>query len=226
MNIIGHRGIAGLELENTRSSIVRALNLGVPSIEIDIRKTKDGKLVLCHDSDLDRIAQRKDKVKDLTLKAIKKIELIDGSHIITLEEALDLLEGVPTIVEVKDEGCGRELRRVLRNYGRASIAVASFKLRELAVYQDLGIRNDLYGLEHTKPFDIIHDAKALRLNGIGLNFWLLNPLTYFLCRNANFKLYVYTVNNQFIGKMFRLLYPKAWICTDYPHKFMNKQKKK
>lgn len=223
MNIIGHRGVAGLELENTRSSILRAINLGVPSIEIDVRKTEDGKLVLCHDSDLERIAKRKDKVKNLTLKEIQSIELIDGSTIITLEEALDLLEGIPTIVEIKDEGCGRELQRILRKYGRPSIAVASFRLRELAVFQDLGIRNDLYGLEHTKPFEIIHDAKMLRLNGIGLNFWLLNPLTYFLCRKANFKLYVYTVNNQFIGKMFQWLYPKVWICTDYPHKFMNKR---
>ncbi len=225
MNIIGHRGIAGIELENTRSSLLRAINMGVPSIEIDVRKTKDGKLVLCHDANLERVANRKDRVSDLSLEELQKIDLIDGSTIITLDEALDILEGIPTIVEIKDEGCGRELRRVLRGYGRQSIALASFKLRELAVYQDLGIRNDLYGLEHTKPFDIIHDAKMLRLNGIGLNFWLLNPLTYFLCRKAKFKLYVYTVNNVFIGKMFRWLYPHVWICTDYPHKLMPKNQK-
>ncbi len=220
MKIIGHRGVAGIELENTKGSFMRAMNIGLSAVELDVRKTKDNRLVVCHDSDLVKIAHRKEKVKDLTLRELQAIELIDGSTLLTLEEALDILEGIEVIVEIKDEGCGRELYRVLRKYPQQSIAVASFVLRELAVYQDLGIRNELYGLEHTKPFDIIHFAKIMRLQGIGLNFWLLNPLTYFLCRKANLKVYVYTVNNQFVGKLFRWLYPTAAICTDYPGKFM------
>ncbi len=224
MNIIGHRGVAGHELENTEPSFIRAMNMGLTAVELDVRKTKDNKLVVCHDPDLDRIALRKERVQDLTLSELKKIPLINGTHLLALDEALELLEGVQIIVEVKDEGCGRELLPIIKKYQRQSITIASFKLRELAVYQDLGIRNELYGVEHTKPFDIIHFAKILRLDGIGLNFWLLNPLTYFLCKKAKLKIYVYTVNNMFIGKLIRWLYPTVAICTDYPEKFLQDTK--
>ena len=222
MNLIGHRGVAGLELENTETSLNRAVNMGLQAVEFDVRKTKDKKLVLCHDSDISRISKRTDRVADLTLEELKNIPLLDGSRMPTLEEALDIVEGIQVIIEVKDEGCGRELQRILRVRPLPLISVASFKLRELAVYQNLNIRNDLYGLERTKPYDIIHLAKTLRLDGIGLNFWLLNPLTYYLCKRAKLKLYVYTVNNVFIGRLLSVLYPDVLICTDYPHKFSEK----
>lgn len=220
MNIIGHRGVAGLELENSKTSFVRALNIGLNQVELDVRKTKDGKLVVCHDADLGRITNRDDKVRDLTLAEIQRIPLIDGSTMLTLKEALTILEGIRVIAEIKDEGCGRELFRVLGQFQRQSITVASFKLRELVIYQELGIRNDLYAVEHTKPFDIIHYAKTLRLDGIGFNFWLLNPLTYFLCKKASLKIYVYTVNHTFYVRIISLLYPTVAICTDYPNKFL------
>ncbi len=224
MNIIGHRGAAGLELENTRTSFVRALNIGLQSVELDVRRTKDNQLVVCHDNDLQRIANRSEKVRDLTLKQIREIRLIDGSTLMTLREALELLEGIHVIVEVKDEGCGRALMQVLQRFQRQSITIASFKLRELAIYRDLDSRYELYAAEQTRPFDIIHLAKILRLDGIALNFWLLNPLTYFLCKRANLKIYVFTLNNIFIGKLLRLLYPDVAICTDYPDKFLRLDK--
>ena len=56
MKIIGHRGAAGLALENTLPGIELARLLGVDAIEIDVRKTKDNQLILCHDADLKRVA--------------------------------------------------------------------------------------------------------------------------------------------------------------------------
>ena len=217
MNIIGHRGVAGMELENTRGSLIRAMNIGLRSIEIDVRKTKDNRLVLCHDADLRRISNSSKKVSQHTLDELQKIPLADGSHIITLEEALEITDGAHVIIEMKDEACGRELRPIIRPYQRRLISIASFRYRELAVYQDLGINNDLYGLEHTKPFDIIQYAKSLRLQGIGLNFWLLNPLTYYLCKRAKLNIYVYTVNRPLFARMISWLYPSVGICTDEPY---------
>lgn len=74
--IIGHRGAAGLELENTATSIKRALALNVPTIEIDLRLTKDEKLVVCHDSDLARVANDPRKIRKLTLNQLKKFRLL------------------------------------------------------------------------------------------------------------------------------------------------------
>ena len=50
-NIVAHRGFSGLEPDNTYESVGRALNTPcVDMIEIDVRLTKDGKIVLHHDS--------------------------------------------------------------------------------------------------------------------------------------------------------------------------------
>jgi glycerophosphoryl diester phosphodiesterase len=54
MKVIGHRGAAGLAPENTFAGFDLALALGVDGIETDVRKTKDGKLVLFHGYLLDK----------------------------------------------------------------------------------------------------------------------------------------------------------------------------
>lgn len=215
--------MAGTITENTRAGFEEAVATGLEYVEIDVRKTKDDKLVVHHDASLERLAGNASKISHLTLEDIRAVELIDGSTLVTLEEALEILQDTHVIVEIKDEGCGRALHKALKHYGSSNISVASFKLRELVIFQELGIKNPLYALEHTKPFDIIYLAKIMRLDGIGLNFWLLNPLTYFLCRNAHLELYVYTVNNQFLVRLLGWLYPRVMICTDFPEKYHQHQ---
>jgi hypothetical protein len=63
-------------------------------------------------------------------------------------------------------------------------------------------------------------TRSLRLDGIGLNFWLLNPLTYWLCRRSKLEMYVYTINNRFIAAIVNTLYPQVAICTDYPERLI------
>jgi glycerophosphoryl diester phosphodiesterase len=58
--IMGHRGAAALEPENTLRSIERAMEIGVDAVEIDVRLSKDRKLVVIHDSTVDRTWQRPD----------------------------------------------------------------------------------------------------------------------------------------------------------------------
>ena len=223
--IIGHRGAAGLELENTATSIRRALSLHVYGLEIDVRLTKDGKLVVCHDSDLSQIANDPKQVRNLTLRQLKKIPLIDGSEILSLAEALKIIGDVPVIVELKDNGTARPTLDILGKFPKAKVSIASFKLEELVLTRDLAPEIFLYALENTKPFEVIHMARILKLNGIGLNYWLLNPLTYWHARRSGLHIYVYTVNNKFRAKFLSWLYPDVAICTDHPEWFVNKRRK-
>lgn len=55
MIIIGHRGAAALEPENTLCGIQKALDLGVDQIEIDVHLTHDQYLVVIHDEMVDLI---------------------------------------------------------------------------------------------------------------------------------------------------------------------------
>lgn len=221
MKIIGHRGVAGLALENTISSIELARLLGVNAIEIDVRKTKDNHLVVCHDSDLSRISGKGEKVSSLTLAELQKIVLVDGhSSVPTLKSAIETAGATPLIVEIKSSGCTEQIIETLSLYPKANISFASFKHSELILLKKSGATNPLIALEATKPFDIVHIAKRDGFDGIGIKFWLLNPLTYILAKRAKLSLYVYTVNNQLIGRLIQRLYPSVDICTDRPELFI------
>jgi glycerophosphoryl diester phosphodiesterase len=217
MKIIAHRGASAIELENTKSSMLRAVNMQVPSIEIDTRLTRDNRLIVCHDSDTRRIAHKSVKIKSHTLAQLQKIPLLDGSRLLSLEQALKLInKQAHVIIELKDRNNSFALERAVKGYSPRHISFASFYLRELVVIKEHLPKYNVYGLEKTKPFDCIHLAKILKLDGVGLNFWLLNPLTYYLCKRASLKLYVYTVNHKFLLQLITKLYPTAAICTDHP----------
>jgi len=93
IEVTGHRGAAGLEPENTLRSIQRAIDLGVDRVEIDVRVTKDGHLVVIHDETVDRTTNGHGYVKDLTFSELRRLDAGKGERIPTLEEALRLTRG-------------------------------------------------------------------------------------------------------------------------------------
>ena len=68
---IGHRGAKAYAPENTLTSFKKAIEIGVDAVELDVRKTKDNKLVVIHDADIKRTTNGKGLVTELTLKEIK-----------------------------------------------------------------------------------------------------------------------------------------------------------
>lgn len=221
MKIISHRGAAGLALENTLPSLELARLLGVEAIEFDVRKTADNQLVLCHDADLSDISSSDAKIRDLTLKQLQKIVLNDEQSIVpSLRAALKMTGDIPVLIELKQTGCAEALIDVLKDFPNTQVSIVSFKLDELAYLRRLKPSLKLYGLEKTKPFDIIQFARELKLDGVGLNFWLLNPLTYWLAKRHKLDVYVYTVNNKLLGRFIGLLYPDVAVCTDHPEWFI------
>ncbi|MEM3426627.1 MAG: glycerophosphodiester phosphodiesterase family protein, partial [Thermoproteota archaeon] len=90
---IGHRGARFYEPENTLRSFRKALELGVDAVELDVRRTRDGELVVIHDAEVDRTTNGKGLVRELTLEEIRRLDAGKGEKIPTLEEALDFLDG-------------------------------------------------------------------------------------------------------------------------------------
>lgn len=218
-NVIGHRGAAGLGLENSKAAIEQALAHGVSSIEIDVRHCKDRRLVLCHDADLKKMADDDRKITDLDWKELKTIPLRDGSKFLLLEDALKLIGKVPVIIELKDDNSEETLVKIIDEFPKMKITVASFKRSLLERLRKLRPELSLYVLEHTDSLDGILFAKRHQLQGIGLNFWLLSPIGYNRAKKAGLGIYVYTVNHTFLAWFLHLLYPQATICTDHPERF-------
>lgn len=226
MRIIGHRGAAGHELENTLASIQYAKNLGVYGVEFDLRKTKDNQLVLCHDADLQRVADDNRRLDELSLTKLQKIPLLTGAHIPTLAEALEVMGNTPCFIDLKDSGCAELLAKELARFPKVRATVLSYNLEELRHLRKLLNPNvRLFACEKNKPFEIINNTKRAKLDGISLIYWLLNPFNYYLAKREGFDMYVWTINRVFMGRLIHWFYPDVAICTDYPEKFLTKRRR-
>jgi len=75
LTLVGHRGAAGLAPENTLAAINRGISARADWVEIDIRQTKDGKIIVMHDARVDRTTSGKGRVKDLTYDEIRSLKL-------------------------------------------------------------------------------------------------------------------------------------------------------
>ncbi len=110
--VSGHRGESCFGLENTMSSIKRALSVGVDMIETDVHMTKDGELILMHDDDLSRTTNGSGLIRERTLEEIKKLDATVNAKIPaspepppTLREFLELMKAYPQVllnIELKD----------------------------------------------------------------------------------------------------------------------------
>lgn len=93
-----HRGDWRNFPENSRSAILSAIALGADIVEIDVRRTKDGRLVLMHDANVDRVTNGHGAVADMTQEELQSLRFVkDGKTtdegILTLEDALELTKG-------------------------------------------------------------------------------------------------------------------------------------
>lgn len=121
--IIGHRGCDSAKFENTIEAFLKAIELGAEMIEFDIRKTRDGVLIIHHDAEVSGMRIRGNLWGDVKKTAARK-----GLNIPTLEEALKTLEGkVKLDIELKEKGYEKEvLNLVLKYFTPAEFIVKSF----------------------------------------------------------------------------------------------------
>lgn len=100
VKVIGHRGNVKFAPENTIPALLEAIKLGVDLVEIDVRQTQDGELILMHDETVDRTTNGSGDVANLTLADIKALdagswfsENFKGVRAPTLREALAAIRG-------------------------------------------------------------------------------------------------------------------------------------
>ena len=112
---VGHRGAGAFEPQNTLRSFDRALNGGVEMVEVDLRQTADGALVLAHDDDLHGEDGRRLLIAEASLADLREIDLGHGERIPTLEEALEFCRGRGAMmIDLKGEGFEADLVALLR----------------------------------------------------------------------------------------------------------------
>jgi len=103
--LIAHRGGIVPDIpENSLSAFQNAIEKGAHAIEIDLRATKDGEIVIMHDETVDRTTNGNGRVSDLTLVELKKLDLGNGERIPTYEEVLQFVSGtgVVLLLDIKE----------------------------------------------------------------------------------------------------------------------------
>ena len=103
---IAHRGASGRGLapENTLAAFEKALSIGVDMLEIDVRVTGDGQLIVLHDPSLDRTTDREGIVREMVLEEIRQADAGDGERVPILREVFDLARHqAPILLEIKSD---------------------------------------------------------------------------------------------------------------------------
>lgn len=96
--VAAHRAAHNHHPENSLPAIQEAIDLVVDIVELDVKVTKDGVVVLMHDGTIDRTTTGSGKPSDYTLEELRKFHLIHNGdttslHIPTFDEALKLIKG-------------------------------------------------------------------------------------------------------------------------------------
>lgn len=111
--VVGHRGVPARHQENTLAGFKRAVQLGVPAIELDVQLTRDRRAVVLHDAHLRRLTGSPRNVWDLTWDEIRKLRIrrdlpmgvdVHGRRIVA---KYDREEAIPLLAEVLAEVAGR-----------------------------------------------------------------------------------------------------------------------
>ena len=175
-----HRGLHNRERAENSMSAFRAARDAGYGIELDVRLTKDGELVVFHDKTLDRVCGVPGKVIDFTYEELTAFKLGGTDDTIPLfSDVLSEIDGrVPLLIEIKMEpgesGIAEKLAEVIDGY-HGDYIVESFNPLALRAFMKLkpeiprGILSTLYSKE--EPF-----------RGTFLYFLLENLMMNFLMR--------------------------------------------
>ncbi|WP_045517027.1 glycerophosphodiester phosphodiesterase [Neobacillus niacini] len=151
---VAHRGAAGYAPENTVAAFDKGVDMKVDYIEIDVQRSKDGELVIIHDTTVDRTTDGTGSVKDLTFEQIRSLdagswkgEEFKGEKIPTFDEILDRYHGkVGILIELKapelypgiEEQVAQKLKeRNLDKQQNEKIIIQSFNFESMKITNSL-----------------------------------------------------------------------------------------
>lgn len=217
MQIIGHRGASGTEPENTIRSFKKAEQTGCDMVEMDVRQSKDGEIVVFHDHDLLRLFGDPRLIKDLSLAEIKRVSSEHAREIPTLSEVLAAVNS-SVVIELKVHGIEALVLSKIKNFPH-KVLISSFFPEVLKKVRALDGNIALGLILGAKRFHMIalanFLARKLNLQAIHPKISIVSSPVIALFKLSGRKINVWTVNTeQEYLKMKKL--GVDGVFTDYP----------
>ncbi|CAM5683760.1 Glycerophosphodiester phosphodiesterase OS=Streptomyces canus OX=58343 GN=AQI96_39760 PE=4 SV=1 [Streptomyces canus] len=205
----------GTEPENTLRSFVAAQQAGLDLIELDLHLSKDGALVVMHDTDVDRTTDGTGPIAEKTLTELRALDAGRGERVPVFEEVLDAVRS-PLQAEIKDIAAARALAEVMLRRNLVSrVEVSSFHDEAIAEIGRLvpGVRTALIGSRFGP--DIVERAVEAGAGTVCLNIRRITLEVVEAARKADLKIIGWVVNTQDHLRLVRALELDG-ATTDYP----------
>jgi len=136
LTIVAHRGLSEGVPENTLAAFRQSIDRGVQIIELDLRITKDGQLVVIHDPTLDRTTNCAGAVAAMELVAVRQCATDGGEAVPTFAEVISLVRGksVRIVADVKDgTPIGPVLQTIREQHGESQVILGLRSTKHVAI---------------------------------------------------------------------------------------------
>jgi len=213
--IIGHRGASHVAPENTVAAVRRAWDLGADAVEVDVRLSRDGRLVVIHDATTGRTAGTDHTVATTSAEALRRLDVgvwrgrrFHGQRIPLLEEVLDTIPargvlfvevkvGVAIVRALRDAvvRSGKARQVVVIGFRRATMRAVKTALPDVPVCWLRGTRSDPStgrSLPHAPR--LVRLACEAGLDGLSVHHAGVGARFVTAVRRARRRLYTWTVN--------------------------------
>ena len=108
--MVAHRGVSGLELENTCAAFVAAGNRSYCGVETDVHVTADGQFIIIHDDNTGRVATEAMVVEQTDYETLRALRLKQKDGMLRTDLRLPSLEEYLSICKYYDKVCVLELK--------------------------------------------------------------------------------------------------------------------
>lgn len=194
--VFAHRGMHLEHRENTLEAFSAARGLGIAGVELDVRRTFDGALVVHHDPLVGELVLARSLAEDLP------------AYVPTLEGALEVLEGLRVNIEIKNLKDPREatydesgdfachvIDLVHDLDWASSVVISSFDVMTCARVRSYDIEIEVGLLVCDAPLaSALIEAHVLGLDGVNPHFSLVTPEIVAMATDLELALSVWTVN--------------------------------
>ena len=214
--IIAHRGFSGRFPENTLRAFGEALKLPIDAIELDVRKTLDGALVVMHDETVDRTTQGSGRIGNLTWDEIKKLdagiwkgEEFAGERVPSLDEALEFIKGqTMLLIEIKEPGTEAQIvEAIYRHNALGWVNLVSFHAEAIALAKKM-VPQISYTLIGGEPVgssdmafsDFIRATFSCGANSVTVHYSALTAQRILYCHRRYLFVGAWTVDTEELAK--------------------------
>jgi glycerophosphoryl diester phosphodiesterase len=104
-----HRGLWDVASPENSIAAFRAAAAAGVGVELDVRLSSDGCPLVFHDADLQRMCNHRERIERVATAELTRWPLADGSPIPTLEAVLDVMAGLPVLIEIKVDGLAGDI---------------------------------------------------------------------------------------------------------------------